>query len=114
MIFLHFRSAEKDWLSALDKWWLCVFVCDKSVLILYVDDDIFMSPEKNLIDKTIKNLIAVGLKVEDQGYSSDWIGVNQKEWRWKYLIVTASIRTKGIPKTCASTFHNNIAACIMI
>ena len=37
-----------------------------------------MSPDKNLIDKAIKDLIAVRLKIEDQGYPLDYVGVNIK------------------------------------
>ena len=57
----------------------CVFVHSKCVFVLYVDDDIFMSPDKILIDKAIKDLIAVGLKIKDQGYPCDYIGVNIKK-----------------------------------
>ena len=57
----------------------CVFVHSKCVFVLYVDDGIFLSPDKNLIDKAIKDLIAVGLKIEGQGYPSNYIGVNIKK-----------------------------------
>ena len=49
------------------------------MFVLYVDDGIFVSPDKNLIDKTIQDLIAVILKIEDQGYPLDYIGVNIKK-----------------------------------
>ena len=42
-----------------------VFVCSKCVFVLHVDDGIFMSPDKTLIDKAIKDFIAAGLKIED-------------------------------------------------
>ena len=42
------------------------FDCGKCVLVSYVDG-IFMSPDKILIDKAIKDLIAVRLKIKAQG-----------------------------------------------
>ena len=57
----------------------CVFVCGKCVFVLYVDDGICMSPDKMLIDKAIKDLIGVGLKIEDQRYPSNYVGVNIKK-----------------------------------
>ena len=57
----------------------CVIVCSKYVLVLYVDDGIFMSSGNTLIDKAINDLIAAGLKIEDQGYPSDYVGINIKQ-----------------------------------
>ena len=54
----------------------CVFVHSTCVFVLYVDDGIFMSHDKTLIDKAIEDLIAAGLKIEEQGYPSEYIGVN--------------------------------------
>ena len=45
------------------------------MFVLYVDG-IFMSPDNKLIDKAIKDLIVVRLKIEDQGYPSYYVGVN--------------------------------------
>ena len=57
----------------------CVFVHGKCVFVLYVDNGIIMSPDKKLIDKAIEDFIAVGLKIKDQGYPSDYVGVNIKK-----------------------------------
>ena len=48
------------------------------MFVLYVDG-IFMSPDNKLIDKAIKDLIVVRLKIEDQGYPSYYVGVNIKK-----------------------------------
>ena len=57
----------------------CIFVLGICVFVLYFDDGIFMSPDKNLIDKAIKDLIAVGLKIEDRRNPSNYVGVNIKK-----------------------------------
>ena len=49
-----------------------------AIVFFYVDDDNFMSTDKTLIVKAIKGLIQVGLKIEDWGYSTDYVGVNIK------------------------------------
>ena len=46
------------------------------MFVLYVDDHILMSPDKTLIDKAIKDLTAVELKIKDQGYPPDYVGMN--------------------------------------
>ena len=49
------------------------------MFVSYVNDSIFMSPDKTLIDKAIKDLIAAGLKIEGLGYPSDYVVVNMKK-----------------------------------
>ena len=43
---------------------------------LYVDDDVFMAKHNYLINKDSEDLSAMGLQIEDQGYPSDYVGVN--------------------------------------
>ena len=57
----------------------CVFIHGKCVFDVYVDGGIFMCPDKRFIDKAIKDLQAAGLKIEDQGYPSDHVGVKIKQ-----------------------------------
>ena len=57
----------------------CGFVHSKWVFVLRVVDVIFISPDKTLIDNVIKDLIAARLKIEEQGYPSDYICVNIKK-----------------------------------
>ena len=58
----------------------CVFVHSTCVFVLYVDDIIFMSPDKKLVDKAIEDLIAVRCKIKDQGYL-DFVGANIKRMK---------------------------------
>ena len=58
---------------------MSVFLFVVNVFVFYVDDGIFMSSDKNFIDKAIKNLMVVGLKIEEQGYPLDYVGVNIKK-----------------------------------
>ena len=40
------------------------------------NDKIFMSPHQNMIDEAIHDLLQAGLKIEDQGFPLDYVGVN--------------------------------------
>jgi hypothetical protein len=53
-----------------------VFYKGLCIFIVYVDDGIFVSPKQDLVDQAIKDLTNIGLKLEDQGYPSDYVGVN--------------------------------------
>ena len=55
----------------------CVFVREKVIFVAYVEE-IFLSPHPHLIDEAIRDLISVGLKIEDQGLPADYAGVNIK------------------------------------
>ena len=48
------------------------------IFVAYVDDGIFLRPHPHLIDEAIRDLISVGLKIEDQGFPVDYVGVNMK------------------------------------
>ena len=56
----------------------CVFAKEKVIFVAYVDDGIFQSPHPHLIDEAIRDLISVGLKIEDQGFPVDYVGVSIK------------------------------------
>ena len=56
----------------------CVFVWGKVIFVAYIDDGFFLSPHPHLIDEAIRDLISVGLKIEDQGFPADYVGVNIK------------------------------------
>ena len=49
------------------------------MFVLYVGDGIFMSPDKALIDKAIKDLIAAGLKIETRYTNLITFDVNIKK-----------------------------------
>ena len=85
-----------------------VIIHGKCVFAFYVDDSILMSPEKLLIDNATQKLNALGLKMEDQGYSSDYFGINIKQnmmWalnhhsqNWFILSSRMSNRVLGNPQ----------------
>ena len=48
------------------------------IFVAYIDDGIFLSPHPHLIDEAIMDL-NVRLKIEDQGFPLDYVGVNMKQ-----------------------------------
>ncbi|KAL7454296.1 hypothetical protein ACHAXS_000324 [Conticribra weissflogii] len=58
---------------AVDK---CVFYWNNVIFIVYVDDGIFLGPSDQVLMQVIQEIKDTGLEVEDQGYPSDYVGVN--------------------------------------
>ena len=90
-------------------------VYSKCIFVFY-DDGIFMSPDKILIDK---DLIASGLKIEDQGYPSNSAGmnINQNDDRSMKLLQPALIKfiiKLSFPKPVPGPFNINLASCFRI
>ena len=56
----------------------CVFAREKVIFVAYVEDGIFLCLHPHLIDEHIRDLISVGLKIEDQGFPVDYVRVNIK------------------------------------
>jgi hypothetical protein len=44
----------------------------------YVDDDIFLGSNDLQLQEIIKEIQNIGLNIEDQGHSADYVGVNIK------------------------------------
>ena len=59
--------------SLIDK---CVFYRGILVLLVYVNDGIFVSLDGSDIDENIRELQHENLKIEDQGHPTDYVGVN--------------------------------------
>ena len=57
---------------------MSVFLWGKVIFVAYVDDGIFLSLHPHLIDEAIRDMISVGLKIEDQGFPADYVVVNIK------------------------------------
>ena len=53
---------------------LLLFCEGKGDFYCYVDDGIFLSPCPHLIDEAVRDLISVGLKIEDQGFQANYMG----------------------------------------
>jgi hypothetical protein len=54
----------------------CVFYCNKTIFVVYVDDGIFAGPDASEIKQAIKDLRKVGFDIEDKGDIKDYLGVN--------------------------------------
>ena len=54
----------------------CMFYCSNLVLLVYVDDGIFVSLDGTPIGSVIKELKDSKLKLEDQWHPADYVGVN--------------------------------------
>ena len=78
-----------------------------------------------MIDKAIKDLIAAGPNIEDQGYPPDYVSMNIKQHDdesikllqpalIQSIMKNIKIRFKDIAKTCANAFNKSLAACFGI
>ena len=54
----------------------CIFYKGSCVFFFYVDDGIFLSPDKTEVSKAIDDLKSTGLDLEDRGNISDYLGIN--------------------------------------
>ena len=56
----------------------CVVVRGKLFLSCMLMTEFFLSPHTCLINKAIQDLLHVGLKIDDQGFPSNYVVVNVK------------------------------------
>jgi hypothetical protein len=57
----------------------CIFFHDDIIFVVYVDDGIFLGNNDLKLQEVIKEIHDLGLNIEDQGYSADYVGVNIKK-----------------------------------
>ncbi len=57
----------------------CMFFCDDIIFMVYVDDGIFLGNDDAKLEEPIKDIQDLGLNIEDQGHSADYVGVNIKK-----------------------------------
>ncbi len=57
----------------------CVFFCGDIIFMVYVDDGIFLGSDDSQLQEVIKEIQNLGLNIEDQGHSVDYVGVNIKK-----------------------------------
>jgi hypothetical protein len=57
----------------------CVFFCDDFIFMVYLDDSIFLGNDDSQLQEVIKEIQDLGLNIEDQGLSADYVGVNTKK-----------------------------------
>jgi hypothetical protein len=84
----------------------CVFYHDNTIFIVYVDDGIFIGDSDEQLLEVIAELQHLGLKIEDQGHPTDYVGVSIKpmksggfEFTQRALIdsIIAAVRVNGTP-----------------
>ena len=56
----------------------CVFYCNNTIFIVYVDNGIFIGDTNEQILEIISHFQQLGLDIEDQGHPADYVGVNSK------------------------------------
>lgn len=56
-----------------------VFYRDDIIFIVYVDDGIFLENSDDQISYVIKELLDIGLQIEDQHHPANYVGVNIKK-----------------------------------
>ena len=54
----------------------CIFYPGQCIFFFYVDDGIFMSPKQGDVNKSISDIKATHLDIEDRGDIADYLGVN--------------------------------------
>ena len=54
----------------------CLFISDKVICLVYVDDTLFFSPKKEYIDEAIESLKNQGVAVEEEDSVADFLGVH--------------------------------------
>jgi hypothetical protein len=57
----------------------CVFLHSDIILMVYVDDGIFLGSNNLQLLEVIKEIQDLGLNIEDQGHPADYVGVNIKK-----------------------------------
>ncbi|KAL7481443.1 hypothetical protein ACHAW6_007124 [Cyclotella cf. meneghiniana] len=103
--------------SCLDE---CVFYRDDIVFTVYVDDGIFLGTFDDQLSHVIKELMDIGLQMEDQGHLTNYIGVNIKQlpdglYKFSQRTLIDSIMddvgltlqdfTKPVPAKCTLQLH---------
>ncbi len=57
----------------------CVFFRNDNIIMVYVDDGIFLGNDDAKLQEAIKDIQDLGLNIEDQGHPADFVGVNIKK-----------------------------------
>jgi hypothetical protein len=57
----------------------CVFFHADIIFMVYVDNDIFLGNDNAQIQQAINKIQDMGLKIEDQGHPTDYVGVGIKK-----------------------------------
>jgi hypothetical protein len=57
----------------------CVFFHGDVIFMVYVDDGIFLGSNNLQLQEVIKEILNLGLNIEDHGHPVDYVGVNIKK-----------------------------------
>jgi hypothetical protein len=58
----------------------CVFFRHDSIFMVYVDDGIFLGNDDAQLLQAIKEIQGLGINIEDQGHTADYVGVSIKKY----------------------------------
>jgi hypothetical protein len=56
-----------------------MFFRDDIILMVYMDDGIFLGNDDLKLQEAVKDIQDLGLNIEDQGHPADYVGVNIKK-----------------------------------
>ena len=93
----------------------CVFFCDDTIFVVYVDNGLFLVPSECKLTVMIKALKQLGLKIEDHGHPSTYIGINIKKhhdgtYEFSQLALTDSI-LNYVGLTCSNKVKPLLMSC---
>jgi hypothetical protein len=57
----------------------CVFFCNDIIFMVFMNNGIFLGSNDLQLQEVIKEIQNLGLNIEDQGHSVDYVGVNIKK-----------------------------------
>ncbi len=97
----------------------CVFYKDDIIFMVYVDDGIFLGPDKEQLRQAIHDIQNSGLNIEDQGHPADYVRVDIKKtkdgsYEFSQCALIDSIiqdvrltdnKTKPVPAKFATLLH---------
>ncbi len=74
----------------------CVFFRNDIIIIVYVDNGIFLGSKDLQLQEVIKEIQNLGLNIENQGHPTDYVGVNIKKLKDRSYEFTQQALTDSI------------------
>ena len=57
----------------------CILYSEQGIYLLYTDDTIIFGPNREIVDRKIKEIRSTGLKLTEEGSVADFLGVRVQE-----------------------------------
>lgn len=80
----------------------CLFISDKVICLLYVDDTLFYSPKPEYIDEVIQKLRDEGMDLEEEGSVAGFLGIHIEH---NEVDGTIKLTQKGLIKRIIDTLN---------